>query len=86
MPRKTNETVTPKTRAKAARSPETATSAPRRHKKATPVAAASSESIVSAEEIATLAFSYWEGRGYQGGSPEDDWFRAESELRERVSA
>jgi hypothetical protein len=33
-----------------------------------------------------LAFSYWETRGYQGGTPEDDWFRAESELRERVPA
>jgi len=42
------------------------------------------DGIVSTEEIATLAFSYWEARGYQGGSPEDDWFRAETELRERV--
>ena len=86
MPRKTNESVTTKTRAKAVRTPETTTSAPRRHKKATPVAAASSDGFVSTDEIATLAFSYWERRGYQGGSPEDDWFRAESELRERVSA
>jgi hypothetical protein len=86
MPRKTNESVTTKTRAKAARTPETAPSAPRRHKKATPVAAASSDSIISTEEIAMLAFSYWETRGYQGGTPEDDWFRAESELRERVPA
>jgi hypothetical protein len=36
------------------------------------------------EEIATLAFSYWQARGCQGGSPEDDWLRAENELRERV--
>jgi len=41
---------------------------------------------VSDEEIATLAFSYWEGRGYQGGSPEEDWFRAESALRTPISA
>jgi translation initiation factor IF-2 len=86
MPRKTNETVTTKTRAKAARTPETNPSAPRRHKKATPVAAASSDSIIATEEIAALAFSYWESRGYQGGSPEDDWLRAETELRERVFA
>jgi hypothetical protein len=33
------------------------------------------------EEIAQLAYSYWEARGYQGGSPQDDWLRAESELR-----
>jgi hypothetical protein len=31
------------------------------------------------EEIARLAYSYWEARG-GGGSPEDDWFRAEREL------
>jgi len=35
----------------------------------------------SHEEIAVLAYSYWEARGYQGGSPEEDWFRAEQELR-----
>jgi hypothetical protein len=33
------------------------------------------------EEIAALAYSYWEGRGYQGGTPEEDWLRAEAELR-----
>ena len=31
------------------------------------------------EEIATLAYSYWEARGRQGGSAEDDWYRAERE-------
>jgi hypothetical protein len=36
------------------------------------------------EEIAALAYSYWEGRGYQGGSAEDDWLRAEAELRTRT--
>jgi hypothetical protein len=38
------------------------------------------------EEIARLAFLYWEARGYQGGSPEEDWFRAEQELRKQVLA
>jgi hypothetical protein len=33
------------------------------------------------EEIARLAYSYWEARGYLGGSPEEDWLRAETELR-----
>jgi hypothetical protein len=33
------------------------------------------------QEIATLAYSYWEARGYTGGSPEEDWVRAERELR-----
>ena len=31
-------------------------------------------------EISRLAYSYWEARGYQGGSPEEDWLRAEREL------
>jgi len=31
------------------------------------------------EKIALLAYSYWEQRGYQGGSPEEDWYRAERE-------
>ena len=36
------------------------------------------------EEIARLAYSYWEARGCQDGSAEEDWFRAEQELRERA--
>ena len=32
------------------------------------------------EEIARLAYSYWEARGGKGGSPWEDWFRAEQEL------
>ena len=35
------------------------------------------------QEIAALAYSYWEARGYQGGSAEEDWLRAEEELRKR---
>lgn len=31
--------------------------------------------------IARLAYSYWEARGGRGGSPEEDWFRAEQDLR-----
>jgi hypothetical protein len=33
------------------------------------------------ERIAELAYSYWEARGFRGGSPWDDWFRAEEELK-----
>lgn len=32
-------------------------------------------------DIARLAYSYWEARGFQGGSPEEDWLRAEVEIR-----
>jgi len=35
------------------------------------------------DEIAKLAYSYWEARGGRGGSPWEDWFRAERELKER---
>jgi hypothetical protein len=38
------------------------------------------------EEIAQLAYSYWEARGYQGGSPEEDWLRAEEEMRANATA
>ena len=34
------------------------------------------------EDIARLAYSYFEARGYQPGNPTDDWFRAERELLE----
>jgi hypothetical protein len=33
------------------------------------------------DAVARLAYSYWEARGCQGGSPEADWLRAEFELR-----
>ena len=39
----------------------------------------------SHDEIAVLAYSYWEARGCQGGSPDGDWFRAERELRSRLA-
>ena len=35
---------------------------------------------VTHEAIAQLAYSYWEARGRQGGSPEADWLQAEREL------
>jgi len=36
------------------------------------------------EEIARLAYCFWEARGCQAGSPWEDWFRAERELRQRI--
>jgi hypothetical protein len=41
---------------------------------------------LSREEVARLAYSYWEARGYQGGSPLEDWVRAENELRKKTPA
>ncbi|HUJ20709.1 MAG TPA: DUF2934 domain-containing protein [Bryobacteraceae bacterium] len=33
------------------------------------------------EEIARLAYAYWQARGCPHGSPEEDWLRAESDLQ-----
>lgn len=49
---------------------------------ATPApSAAAPVKVVTHEEIAVLAYSYWEKRGYNGGCPQEDWFRAETALR-----
>lgn len=37
------------------------------------------------EKVALLAYSYWEQRGCLGGSPEEDWYRAEREVDLRLS-
>ena len=47
---------------------------------AEPVASAPSVHPPTHGEIAALAYSYWEARGFATGSPDDDWFRAEREL------
>jgi hypothetical protein len=46
-------------------------------------AATSPAPVPESEEIARLAYSYWEARGGQGGSPQEDWARAEQEFRKR---
>ncbi len=38
------------------------------------------------QKIAQLAYSYWEARGTGKGSAEEDWFRAEAEIRGKPSA
>lgn len=38
-----------------------------------------------AEAIARLAYSYWLERGCQGGNQEEDWLRAEAELKARLA-
>jgi Protein of unknown function (DUF2934) len=40
---------------------------------------------LESEEVARLAYSYWEARGGQGGSPEEDWLRAKQEIQTRSS-
>jgi hypothetical protein len=48
-------------------------------------AAASKPTMPSREEIERLARSYWAARGYQDGSAEQDWLRAERELLKMAS-
>lgn len=61
------------------------TKAPAKPKTTTPKvkkAAATVTSIgPSPEEIARLAHKYWAERGFQHGAAEQDWLRAERELR-----
>jgi len=38
---------------------------------------------ISPKDIGALAYSYWKARGCHGGSPEEDWLRAEQELQRR---
>jgi hypothetical protein len=44
------------------------------------------EYLPSHEEISARAYAYWVERGYADGSPEQDWLRAEAELRQRALA
>ena len=38
------------------------------------------------EAIGRLAYLYWEERGCPNNSPDEDWFRAEAELRQQLAA
>jgi hypothetical protein len=56
-----------------------------------PRAAASAEAdserkdeILAHEAVSRLAYSYWEARGCEDGSADEDWYRAEAELRARA--
>lgn len=42
-------------------------------------------SQVEQDEITRLAHQFWIERGCPIGTPEEDWFRAEAELRSRAS-
>jgi hypothetical protein len=87
---------TGKTSRKGTAAPQSASSAaPHKHTRkaakptemavGTPVAAqevtAEVYRAVTREDVALLAYSYWEARNFQSGSPEGDWLRAERELK-----
>jgi len=48
---------------------------------ASPAVRRAAEKQLDREAIARLAYSYWAARGYTGGSAEEDWLRAENDLR-----
>jgi len=53
-------------------------------RKSSATADASAEAVSPDQDtIARLAHSFWEARGCMGGSPEEDWLRAERELLSR---
>jgi hypothetical protein len=39
------------------------------------------ETMSLREQIESLAYSLWQERGRPEGTPEEDWFRAEEELK-----
>jgi hypothetical protein len=44
-------------------------------------AAGTASEAIDRQAIARLAYSYWVARGFNGGSAEEDWLRAEREIR-----
>jgi hypothetical protein len=53
------------------------------------IAAAESEGMVlhsdgEREKIARLAYQHWHARGCPEGSPEEDWFRAEEDIKSQL--
>ena len=51
----------------------------------TPARAANSNHSPSHEEVSQLARKYWAEGGYRDGHHEEDWYRAERELRSKAS-
>jgi hypothetical protein len=53
-----------------------------KHSKAAsaPVAEVEVETVSAHEQISKIAYGYWEARGFEAGSPEQDWLRAEQEF------
>jgi len=84
MPKKT---VTKETTLVRATRPKAAKSAPVVEVASTPRVKSVKHSKISTpavavnahDQIAKIAYGYWEARGFQPGSPELDWLRAEQE-------
>lgn len=65
------------------------TKAPAKPRKTTGAKAKVEQTLVavmpSREQIEQLARNYWAQRGFQDGYAEQDWLRAEQELRQKAS-
>jgi hypothetical protein len=95
MPKKQATTTNTATAATAtpARAVKTAPAKPRaprvssaKHSKSLPQEPTVAASIIPEnrhETISKIAYGYWIARGYQGGSPYDDWIRAEQDYASR---
>ena len=46
---------------------------------------AAQERSASHDDVARLAHTYWQQRGHKHGHHEEDWYRAEQELRGKAS-
>ncbi len=51
-----------------------------------PASTPTAEPVIDRQAVALMAYSYWEARGFTGGSPEEDWLRAEREMRTALAA
>ena len=85
---KRKRTATPKSDTAATPKPATAASHKHTTKKASQQAETNESPVrtISSEEIARLAYSYWEARKFAPGSPEEDWLRAEQQLRAEITS
>ncbi len=75
------KTASSKTTAKVSSKPAASTpkNSSHRHSKTSPAPAAA----INHEEVARLAYKYWEERNYAHGFAEEDWHRAEKAVRAR---
>jgi hypothetical protein len=83
-PKKT-KTTTSKTKTATAAKPRKPAAKKANGAASDPVVARRNLLHFSEAEVAVLAHSYWQQRGYKHGHHEEDWFRAEQELRSKAS-
>ncbi len=84
MTEKVSKATAKKTKATTTKKPAVAAKQTRKSPP-TPISTMPSAAMPSHEEIARLAYMYWERRGRTHGSPEQDWFCAEQELLQKAS-